>query len=194
MVRTPTVFVVALASLVAGSACSRQSAGPKPKPGAAYFWFDSRKISDAGNSFYGAYVYEQLLPSFAPGKRAAGASYAFSDGDYLPTGPVTVPANGAEEQRIVREAVALGGIAYIVAIYGYEDGSFTDVDRALKSANVTGYLGMSTTPGVTIDEYLALREALSLPVAFKLEGTKIRKAEFGFLGDGQLRDMGFEPQ
>ena len=163
------------------------------KPGAAYFWFDSSAISDAGNSFYGGYVYDRLLPAFAPGKQPAGLNFVFADGDYLPTGAVTVPTQGADEARVLEKAVKLGSIAYVVGIYAYEGTSFADVDRALKSGGVTGYLGMTTTPGVSVDEFLALRESLSLPVAFKLDGKKIRKVDFGFLRDDRLRQMGFEP-
>lgn len=167
--------------------------GTSQTPGAAFYWFDSRKISDAGHAFYGAYVYERLLPEFAPGKQRSGKSYAFSDGDYLPTSPVTVPTQGAAEAKVLESALALGGIAYVVAIYGYEGGPFADVDRVLKGGSTTGYLGMTTWPEASLDEYLSLRGRLSLPVAFKLEGARFRRADFAFLGDQQLKAMGFEP-
>jgi hypothetical protein len=162
-------------------------------PGAALYWFDLRKISDAGHAFYGAYVYEQLLPEFAPSKQRGGRNYAFSDGDYLPTGPVTVPTQGAAEAKVLESALALGSSAYVVAVYGYEGGPFADLDRVLKSGGTTGYLGMTTWPEASLEEYLSLRRRLSLPVAFKLEGVRFRRADFAFLGDQRLRAMGFEP-
>lgn len=162
-------------------------------PGAALYWFDSRKISDAGHSFYGAYVYERLLLEFAPGKRGGGKSYVFSDGDYLPTSPVTVPTQGAAEAKVLESALALGSIAYIVAVYGYEGGPFADVDQVLKGGGTTGYLGMTTWPEASLDKYLSLRQRLSLPVAFKLEGARFRHADFAFLDDKSLKAMGFEP-
>ncbi len=161
-------------------------------PGAAYFWFDSSAITASGNSFYGAYVYGRLLPCFAPGKQPASVSLTFVDGDYLPTGAFKVPTQGAEEARVLEKAMKLESLAYIVGIYAHVGVSFTAIDDALRSGGVTGYLGMTSTPAVSIADFLALREALSLPVSFKLEGNKIRKADFAFLGDARLREMGFE--
>lgn len=190
-------LVIALASAAVVS-CQRgdspdAKAAPSKPAGAVYFWFDSSAISAAGNNFYGAYVYERLLPAFLPGKQPAGSSFAFADGDYLPQRPVTVPTEGADEARVLAQALELGSIAYVVGVFAYGGASFADVDRALKAEAVTGYLGMTSTPGVTLEEFLVQREALSLPVAFKLEGKKIRKAEFGLLGDDRLRALGFEP-
>lgn len=163
-----------------------------PSAVAALYWFDSRKISDAGHAFYGTYVYERLLPEFGPVKRRDGKSYAFSDGDYLPTGPVVVPTAGAAEVKVLESAVALGGIAYVVAVYGYEGGPFADIDQALTTGRTIGYIGMTTWPGASLDEYLSLRAKLSLPVAFKLEGALFRHADFALLDDKRLAAMGFD--
>src|SRR5687767_7363064 len=73
---------------------SAQSADGHP----AFFWFDSRKISDAGDSSYGAYAYRRLLPALSPQRRPGSADhFAFFDGDFLPQGRLDIPHQAGQE-------------------------------------------------------------------------------------------------
>lgn len=157
------------------------------------YWFNSEQISEAGNRFYGTYVYERLLPEFSPGRLGGGRDYGFCDGDYLPPGPVTVPVRGNEEAKILASALELESLAYIIAVYGFQGSPFAEVDRRLKVSDMVGYIGMTSYPEASSDQFIALTEKLGLPFAFKLEGSRFRRSDFGFINDERLRAIGFDP-
>jgi hypothetical protein len=163
------------------------------EPGASLYWFNSEQISDAGNRFYGAYVYEHLLLEFSPGRLGGGRDYGFCDGDYLPPGQVTVPFCGKAEEKVLASALELGSLAYIVAVYGFQGSPFAEVDRRLKSSDMAGYIGMTSYPDASSDQFIMLTEKLGLPFAFKLEGSLFRRSDFAFMNDEKLRAIGFDP-
>jgi hypothetical protein len=161
--------------------------------GASLYWFDSEQISEAGNRFYGAYVYERLLLEFSPGRLGGGRDYGFCDGDYLPSGPVAVPSRGNAEVKVLASALKLESLAYIVAVYGFQGGPFAEVDRRLREGDVVGYIGMTSFPEASPDQFILLTERLGLLFAFKLEGSLFRRSDFAFMNDERLRAIGFDP-
>ena len=159
----------------------------------AFFWFDSRKISDSGESFYGAYAYRRLLPGFSPARRGKD-NFAYFDGDFLPQGRLDIPHQRGEE-AVAQRARPLEGLAYVIAMFAYQTPTpFREVDAMLRAAGTTGYLGMTTQPPMTVNAFIEVTRAMSLPVAMKQEGAKLRIVSFAFLSDAELRRMGFEPE
>lgn len=195
-------IVVALAALFVGTAgaflvepASAQPANVLKTGVAGLFWFDSKAISASGQPFYGAHAYRALLPEFSPRKRIIKGAFAYFDGDLLAQTPFDIPRQGPLEAAVAEQAQRLGGLAYVVAIYSYQDGPpFREVDRALRAAKVTGYLGLTTTTPMDIDRFIGVTRQMSLPVAMKQEGTKLRIVNLEFVSLPDLRKLGFEPE
>jgi len=167
----------------------------KPSSGGVLFWFNWQTISDSGHSFYGAYVYRQLLPYFAPGREQFPTGYyVFFDGDFLPRGPVQIPCHAAGEARCLEQVKHQGADrCYLVAVHGMGSVDFAEVDRGLRGAGAVGYLGVTSCPGMDFEEFYRLTGSMSLPLAFQIRGRAFEKESFGFVGDDALRSMGFEP-
>lgn len=167
----------------------------EPSSGGVLFWFNWQTISDSGHSFYGAYVYKQLLPHFAPEREEFPLGhYVFFDGDFLPQGPVQIPCHGAGEARCLEEVKRQGADrCYLVAVHGMGPVDFAEVDRGLRDADAVGYLGITSCPGIDFEGFYQLTGSMSLPLAFQIRGRAFRKESFGFVGDDALRSMGFEP-
>jgi hypothetical protein len=194
MILRKTLLAVTLVPLLAAGASIGWAAEKKVTAtgtDGALFWFDSQKISAAGHTFYGAYAYEQTLPLFAP--RTRSGSYAFFDGDFLPQHPIQVPHHTADEKKLAEDVLRMGGRAYAIAVFGYQKTDFAAVDAALRKSKAAGYMGMTSVPNVGLDTFIALRGSMSLVVAMRIDGAKLKRADFDLLSDEALRKMGFEP-
>lgn len=163
----------------------------------ALFWFNWQAISDSGHGFYGAYVYERLLPYFSPKRHEFPIGcYYFFDGDFLPQGSVQIPYSGAEEARCMEEVQRQGpDLCYIVAVHRLGDEvDFREVDQGLRAGDVIGYIGMTSCPGLDFSGFNDLTGKMMLPYAFAIRfGKSFEKESFGFVSDDKLRAMGFEP-
>lgn len=184
------VTILALAALMATAPVAAQVESGY----GGFFWFDSQKISAAGNSFYGAYAYRHLLPAFAPKSRASTSAFAYFDGDFLPQSPLDIP-HQSSEASVADQARRLENLAYVIAVYSYQaNPPFREVDNALRAAGTTGYLGLTTRAPLSLEAFIELTHLMSLPVALKQEGAVLRIADFAFISTADLRKMGFEPQ
>lgn len=162
---------------------------------AAFFWFDSQAISATGEHFYGTYAYQHLLPEFSPKKLGTKGSYAYFDGDFLPQSPLDIPNNGGTEATVAVKAQKLGSYAYAIAVYAYQGAPpFAAVDRALRRSKTTGYLGLTTQGSMTVERFVQLTHAMSLPVAMKQEGATLRVVNFEALSFDALGKLGFKPE
>jgi hypothetical protein len=170
-----------------------EAVSPLTAEGGALFWFNSRVISDAGDNMYGRYAYSKMLPLLSPSQQKNKEVWFVAlDGDYL--GSVKIPTSGPEEERILEDAERIGrSLCYIIALYGKPALSFADVDRQLREGKVTGYLGRTSTPGYDGEKFLRLCTGVALPVAFRIDGARLKKISFEFFGDQELQAIGFDP-
>lgn len=177
----------------AASAANNVS-GMETEASGALFWFNWNEISDRGNSFYGAYIYQHLLPILAPGSAQAPASWVvLFDGDLFSDLPPQVRATGAAEANCLSEVQRIGPKqCYVVAMFGV-GASYSAIDEALRRSGMTGYLGKTSCPGLDDQGFVALTRCLSLPVAARVEGATLKKIGFEFISDDRLRAMGFNP-
>lgn len=200
---TPTLAVPAAAPVrapdergpVEASPAENENArGVQSTPSGALFWFNWKEISEGGNNFYGAYVYQHLLPVLAPGSGQAPAGWVvLFDGDLFADLPPQIQATGAAEAHCLSQVHRIGAKqCYVVAMFGV-GASFSAIDEALHRSGVTGYLGKTSCPGIDAEGFVALTRSLSLPVAARVEGTMLKKIGFDFISDDRLRAMGFEP-
>lgn len=157
------------------------------------FWFNSRVISEAGNNLYGKYAYSKLLPLLSPSRQKnPEAWFVALDGDYL--GAVKLPTTGADEEKVLEEVERIGrSLCYIIAVYGRPALAYSEMDRTLREGKTTGYLGRTTAPGYEGEKFLRLCSAAALPIAFRIDGARLKKISFDFFGDGELQAFGFEP-
>lgn len=193
MPRLKQILVVGLAAvwLLTGLGAGVSAVTQAANGHAGFFWFDSRKISDSGEMFYGAYAYRRLLPAFAPAKRAG--DFAFFDGDFLPQVRLDIPHESGQS-TIAGRARELGSLAYVIAVYAYQSPApFRDVDAALRASGMTGYIGLTSRPPMTVQEFVELTKTMSLPVAMKQEGTTLRIVSFDFMSEAELKKLGYQP-
>lgn len=160
----------------------------------ALFWFNWKEISEGGNSLYGAYVYQHLLPILAPGSGQAPAGWVvLFDGDLFSDLPPQIQATGAAESNCLGEVRRVGPKqCYVVAMFGVGT-SYSAIDETLHRAGITGYLGKTSCPGLDAQGFVRLTQSLSLPVSARVEGTMFKKIGFEFISDDRLRTMGFNP-
>lgn len=176
------------------SADNDNAHGVQATASGALFWFNWKEISERGHNFYGAYIYQHLLPVLAPGSRQAPAGWAvLFDGDLFSDLPPQIHATGAAESHCLGEVRRVGAKqCYVVAMFGV-GASYQAIDDALRRSGVTGYLGKTSCPGLDAEGFVALTRCLSLPVAARVEGAMFKKIGFEFISDDHLRAMGFDP-
>jgi len=162
-----------------------------PEERGVLFWFDWSEISDGGHPMYGRYVYEHLLPYFAPHNQDTAAGfYGFLDGDAITQSELQLPYRGAEEQKCVSEILRRGlDVCYVVGVYGRGAIDLAAVHQGLRSSAVSGYLGMTSCGGGT--SFLGLTGQISLVPALLLSDGRLRRESFGYLGEETLAAMGF---
>lgn len=166
-----------------------------PGSSGVLFWFNWQEISDAGHRLYGRYVYQHVLPLFAPSPlELPYGLYFFFDGDCLPRESVEIPFQGLEESLCLR-AVKGRGVenCYVVAVYGKGGIDFAEIHRELGGSGMVGYVGKTSCPGMSLEAFESLVRKMGLPFAFALQGALFKKSSFAFVGDEQLRVWGFEP-
>lgn len=157
----------------------------------ALFWFDSKWISARGDHRYGSAAYAAVLPHLSPRERSG--TWVLFDGDYLPPAPMTLPSRNPAEKAIADAVERLAGLAYGVAVFGYQKTDFAGVDAALRAADASGYIGMLSSPGIALDDFVALGKQMSLVPSLRIDERRLRRVDFSFLSDDALRGMGFEP-
>ena len=163
----------------------------------ALYWFNWHEISDSGYPFYGRYVFQYLMPFFAPqdGDWILNP-YIFYNGNCLPKRGITIPGRGADERRCVEEVQTLGlDACYVVAVYCFGQPCFNQVDIGLRARGLKGvhrYIGMTSFFG-DASSFIDLTAKMSLVPTLRLDNRRLSKQSFHFLNDGELRSMGFEP-
>jgi hypothetical protein len=163
---------------------------------AAFFWFDSSRISGAGHPFYGRYVYERILRLLAPAAQKDPRRWFVTfDGDCLASledSPILTYFR-PEDRALLAQVASIGEtLCYVVAILGEYGRDWAELNRDLRNADVTGYLGM-TQPREEVDReiFLSVTRGMSLCVALRIDGTVVKKINFSFVSDGALQQMGF---
>lgn len=158
------------------------------------FWFNLQKISESGHSYYGAYIYKNLLPYFSPKRQLFPLhSFSFFDGDCLLKSSAQIPYDGPQERRILDKVNEQGiNLCYIVAISGFGLVDFSVVDQGLRAANIIGYIGMTSCSNNDVNAFNELAKSMALPRAFMIiRGTQFLKESFGFVNDDELKSLGF---
>jgi tetratricopeptide (TPR) repeat protein len=158
------------------------------------FWFNWKEISQRGHSFYGAYIYNYLMPYFShPGRNKRLGSYFFFDGDFLGEKAVDPIYQGPEEAACLKEVIRIGrDVCYIVAIYGNGPIDFSTIHEQLKNSDINGYIGMTSCPGFGFNQFYELAVSMALVPAFTLHGNRLEKESFDFISEDKLNDLGFE--
>jgi hypothetical protein len=170
-----------------------------PRRGAAesraIFWFNWQEISDSGHPMYGRAVFEVLLPKFAPGEDDFGGRYEFWDGDLLPRQPLSIPKDGPEAEHCLENASECGwDRCYLVAVAGSGPVALSSLDAELSATDLTGYLGMTPFGRLDRMSFEALVDDMGLVRSCMVRGRDFLGWDFSFIGEDDLRAMGFVPQ
>jgi hypothetical protein len=162
---------------------------------AAFFWFNSTVISDAGHSHYGRFVYDRLLPILAPAKQYnREAWFALFDGDCLGSLSDLWERFRVEDRFLLNDGKGVGAsLCYVVAVVSQSSRSPDFIDQEFRRATFLGYMGMAMLRSNTSDDFLYAQKKMSLVVALRIDGAKLKKISYGFHSDHELRQMGFEP-
>lgn len=196
-----TRFWQAVTILGLGAGCDRPAGPVPPAPApvlkdesAAFFWFNSRTISDAGHPLYGRYVYERFLPHLAPAAQVdPQAWFVLCDGDCMTETRHLENFFRPEDKALLDQADRIGAsLCYVVAALGQSTQAWEDVDRKLQ-ASVPGYLGMTVQRRFDRKTFLSARENMALAIAARIDGARFKKIGFAFLTDDALSGLGFEP-
>lgn len=169
--------------------------GPLGPESAAFFWFRSQAISDAGHALYGRFVHERLLPELAPSaQRDPAAWFITFDGDCMGE------ANGfesyfrPEDAALLQEADRVGAsLCYVVCVFGQGTRSFAEIDGRMRRDATLGYMGMTVPRELERETLLRARGIMALVVATRIDGARFKKIGYAFHADEELRRMGFEP-
>lgn len=172
--------------------------GPRALPakdaaGGILFWFDSGEISRGGHGMYGRFVYRNVLPHLAPRNSLEEGSrfYVVLDGDCLAQGTLSLPYRDKREQDCLKEVIRRGADScYVVAVHGRGPMDFSKIDVSLSREGVLGYLGM-TSLSLDFEKFYELTGEMALVPAFTIEGERLSKHDFQFLGKAELEKMGF---
>lgn len=185
-----------LCLLVMSFATAASASTEEPALRTAFFWFNSREISDAGHSFYGAYAYQHLLPQVAPTRQTSGAVWiAMLDGDCL----TELPGRLAEvfrptDRALLDRAAEIGpSLCYVIAVISTGARDWTDVDLALRKAKLTGYLGMTQLAEHDRQLFQGVCRTMALPVSLRIDNGTLKRISFEFISDDELQKMGFTP-
>jgi len=193
----PLRVALVLATFLAMSFAAPSSASTEdPTLRTAFFWFNSREISDAGHSFYGAYAYQHLLPQVAPKHQPSGAVWmAMLDGDCM----TELPGRVAEvfrpsDRALLDRAAEIGpSLCYVIAVISTGARDWAEVDRALRNAKPIGYLGMTQLADHDRQLFQGVCRVMALPVSLRIDNGTLKRISFEFIGDDDLREMGFTP-
>jgi hypothetical protein len=162
---------------------------------AAFFWFNSRVIANAGNSMYGRFAYDTLLPWLAPAKQVApNVWFVLFDGDCM-TGMAPLKSYfRPQDGPLLEEAIRLGEhLCYVVAVMGQGTRTWEQVDRDLREAKTLGYMGVTIPAKFDRETYLRCCKTMALVPAARIDGAKFKRIDYGYHADGELKRMGFEP-
>jgi hypothetical protein len=163
--------------------------------GAAFFWFNSRTISDAGHSMYGRFVYQQFLPSLAPAKQRDPESwFVLCDGDCMTDSGGLKGYFRPQDGRLLDEVKRIGdSLCYVVAVLGQGTRTWEDIDRELRQAKALGYLGVSVPARFSRETFLRARQIMALVIAARIDGAKFKKISYEYQTDAELSRLGFQP-
>ena len=165
---------------------------------AAFLWFNSSAISDAGHAFYGRYVYEQVLEQLASKTHFDHeAWFVLFDGDCLSAvGPVSALRNyfRAEDGRLLEQidGVRESSICYVVAVLGQWKRDWAELGQALSGSGMTGYIGMTLARDAGRDRFQSVCKDMALCLAMRIDDDRLKKIDFGLLPDARLKELGFE--
>jgi hypothetical protein len=162
---------------------------------AAFYWFNSRVISDAGTSLYGRFVYQRLLPLLAPAiQNNPNAWFVLFDGDCLVDLDQLTWYFRRQDVVLLKEAKRIGeSLCYVIAVLGQGTRAPEDTDRELREAKVLGYMGMMLPGFFKRDTFLRCQETMALVVAVRIDGPNFKRISYGFHSDRELEQMGFKP-
>lgn len=163
---------------------------------AAFYWFSTRALVDAGNSFYGSFVYERFLPLITVGNQGSDSGwFVLFDGDALiPITSFSDYLRPEDSVLIQRQAALNDDIWYTIAIFGSSDSGWEEgIDRELRKSRVLGYQGMTVAREPNRETFVNACKILSLPVTARLDGSRFKKIGFSYMSDDALRALGFDP-
>jgi hypothetical protein len=166
------------------------------KEGGAFYWFNSRVISDAGNSMYGRFVYDRFLPLLAPPKQSdPNGWFVLFDGDCLGAAPRQLTSYfRAQDAALLGEVERIGaGLCYVLAVVGQGAGFPEEIDREFREAGVLGYMGMTLPRSFNQTAFWRCAETIALVVAVRIDGARFKKISYGFHSDRELQHIGFAP-
>jgi hypothetical protein len=171
------------------------AANQEVEPSAAFFWFSSRSIVNAGHSDYGTQAYTPVLRQLTPAAQGADSGwFILFDGDALS------PASGfynylrEQDRPLLEEQVALtSDVWYVIAVFGTPSRGWEPIDAGLRQSAAQGYKGMTLPRSPNRDTFLNACRILSLPVAARIDGRRFKKISFATLSDPGLKDLGFDP-
>lgn len=163
--------------------------------GAAFFWFNSRIISDAGNSMYGRFVFQQFLPSLAPPKQKdPEAWFVLCDGDCMTDSQGLKNYFRAQDSGLLDEVKRIGdSLCYVAAVLGQGTRGWEEIDRDLRQAKILGYLGVTVPARFSRETFLRVRQVMALVIAARIDGARFKKISYEYQTDTELRRLGFQP-
>lgn len=179
---------------------SKENSGKPDAAGGAFFWFGWKKISDAGYSMYGQYVYGLMLPLIAEHSKSSAMYWSLFDGDCFVDELPAWPVQGPEDTAVKEEVARIGPRNfYAIGMFGSPD-AYRDLERDLRAPTgpfdrtepAIGFHGMTTTGSLDWQQFLDLREALALVPSLRIEGSRLKKIDFGFFTDEALESLGFK--
>lgn len=160
---------------------------------AGLYWFNWQEISDAGHTFYGNYVYENMLPPFASSiESGVSGMYDFFDGDCIIQSTLKIVASNDMEAKSLDKLQKLGSeLCYVVGVFGSGNTKLADVDQTLRTKGVLGYIGMTTCFAMDFEAFDRFAGKFALCYALKIVGFLLVKFDFYLISDKQLESMGF---
>ena len=158
----------------------------------AVFWFDAREISDNESRMYGRYAYMSLLEHFKIKKGGfVPQYYHFCDGDALANEEFYLIHKNARERACVEQILDKGVSAcYVIAVYGEGLVDLKEIDHALKDAETTGYIGV-TSLRPSYERYVEFTDSISLIYSIAINNGNFERQDFTFLKDQEIEDLGY---
>ncbi len=175
----------------------KEPAAPHPPSllpeAAAFLWFNSRVISDAGNSLYGQEAYRRVLPLLAPiFQKDPRASFALFDGDCMTSAASQKSFFRPQDGELLNEVQSVGeSLCYVIAALGQSAQDWEQIHRAVKQSGGVGYLGMTLQREFDREQFLKCQRSMALVPAIRIVGATFHRIDFAFVGDAELRLLGF---